>query len=313
MCPVIVERSSSTVPLLDGLRVAIQVCCRTSVLGWLLGATLAVCSPMFSHGQDLSEQNAKPPASSSKATVVLPFGHAHNDYLHERPLLDALEQGFASVEADVFLIDGELYVAHTFVEVDRSKTLRKLYLDPLRKLVETNEGRVYPGVAQPVVLLIDIKTDAKKTFAELNRQLMEYRSILMEASDGSEVASGTVHSGAVQVIVSGNRPFKEIEEASPRLAAIDGRLSDLGQARPKSLYPLISDNWNSHFQWRGVGEMSDGELKKLRGIVKSTHDEGRRLRFWAIPDHEEVWKLLNREQVDYINTDRLRDLRIAFE
>lgn len=308
MCPVIVERSSSTVPLLDGLRGAVQVCCRMRSLGWLLGATLAVCSSMFSHGQDLSEQNTKPPASSSEATAVLPFGHAHNDYLHERPLLDALEHGFASVEADVFLIDGELYVAHTFVEVDRSKTLRKLYLDPLRKIVEKNHGRVHPGSTEPLVLLVDIKTDGKKTFAELHRQLMEYRSMLVLASDGEDPRGG-----AVQVIVSGNRPFDEIEVASPRLAAIDGRLSDLRRDRSKFLYPLISDNWNSHFQWRGVGEISDEELKKLRGIVKSTHEEGRRLRFWAIPDREEVWKLLHREQVDYINTDRLRDLRIAFE
>lgn len=59
--------------------------------------------------------------------------------------------------------------------------------------------------------------------------------------------------------------------------------------------------------------MSDEELKKLRGIVNSTHDEGRRLRFWAIPDREEVWKLLHREQVDYINTDRLSELRAAFK
>lgn len=308
MCPAIMERSSSAVPLLDGLRVATQVCCRTSALGWLLGATLAVCSSTFSHGQDKSEQNAQTSASPSKATTVLPFAHAHNDYLHERPLLDALDQGFASVEADVFLIDDELYVAHTFVEVDRSKTLRKLYLDPLRKIVEKNQGRVHPGSTEPLILLVDIKTDAKKTFAELHRQLLEYRSMLVLASDGDDPRGGAVH-----VIVSGNRPFEEIEEASPRLAAIDGRLSDLGRDRSKLHYPLISDNWNSHFRWRGDGEISDGELKKLRGIVKSTHDEGRRLRFWAIPDREEVWKLLHREQVDFINTDRLSDLKIAFE
>lgn len=308
MCPAIMERSSSAVPLLDNLRATIQACWRTTTLGWLLGATFAVCSPMFSHGQDKSEERAQTSASPTKATTVLPFAHAHNDYLHERPLLDALDQGFASVEADVFLIDGELYVAHTFVEVDRSKTLRELYLDPLRKIVEENQGRVHPGSTEPLVLLVDIKTDGKKTFAELHRQLMEYRSMLVLASDDEDSRGGAVH-----VIVSGNRPFEEIEKASPRLAAIDGRLSDLRRDRSKFLYPLISDNWNSHFRWRGDGEISDDELKKLRGIVKSTHDEGRRLRFWAIPDREEVWKLLHREQVDFINTDRLRDLKIALE
>lgn len=156
----------------------------TRKLGWFLDAAIMLCCPVISCGQDGLEQVASGSIDSRGTAAFLSFAHAHNDYLNERPLLDALEQGFASVEADVFLIDGELYVAHTFVEVDRSKTFRKLYLDPLRELVEKNRGRVYPGVNHPLVLLVDIKTDAEKTFAELHRQLLEYRSMLVEASGG---------------------------------------------------------------------------------------------------------------------------------
>jgi len=34
-------------------------------------------------------------------SVPLIPAHAHNDYLHARPLLDALDHGFCSVEADI--------------------------------------------------------------------------------------------------------------------------------------------------------------------------------------------------------------------
>ena len=47
-----------------------------------------------------------------RGVVPLLQAHAHNDYLHDRPLLDALDQGFASVEADVFLVGDKLCVAH---------------------------------------------------------------------------------------------------------------------------------------------------------------------------------------------------------
>ena len=47
----------------------------------------------------------------------LPAAHAHNDYWHERPLHDALERGFCSVEADVFLVDGQLLVGHAKKEL----------------------------------------------------------------------------------------------------------------------------------------------------------------------------------------------------
>ncbi len=43
---------------------------------------------------------------SRTAVIALSQAHAHNDYHHALPLLDALAHGFCSVEADVFLVDG---------------------------------------------------------------------------------------------------------------------------------------------------------------------------------------------------------------
>ncbi|MCZ9341415.1 hypothetical protein NGM37_27000, partial [Streptomyces sp. TRM76130] len=49
--------------------------------------------------------------------------HAHNDYEHPRPLLDALDHRFGSVEADVYLVDGQLLIAHDAVDLDPARTL----------------------------------------------------------------------------------------------------------------------------------------------------------------------------------------------
>ncbi len=57
------------------------------------------------------------------ANEPLPQAHAHNDYEHERPLLDALSHGFCSVEADIYLVDGALLVAHD--REDRPATLTR--------------------------------------------------------------------------------------------------------------------------------------------------------------------------------------------
>src|SRR5262245_7590292 len=70
--------------------------------------------------------------------------HAHNDYEHARPLLDALDHGFCSIEADIFLVDGQLLVAHDQSKLNPERTLEKLYLEPLRQRVTRNGGRVYP-------------------------------------------------------------------------------------------------------------------------------------------------------------------------
>ena len=75
----------------------------------------------------------------------LPAAHAHNDYLHKRPLLDALAHGFCSAEADIFLVDGVLLVAHERASLDKNRTLKALYLDPLLERTRKNSGRVHPG------------------------------------------------------------------------------------------------------------------------------------------------------------------------
>ena len=104
--------------------------------------------------------------------------HAHNDYEHTHPLFDALAHGFTSVEADIFLVDGRLLVGHDPTELDPSRTLESLYLDPLRRLIRANHGPVYRGYRHPLQLLIDIKTEGAATYLELDRRLVPYRHLL---------------------------------------------------------------------------------------------------------------------------------------
>ena len=92
---------------------------------------------------------APAPAEATKPAPVivgqpLAQAHAHNDYEHDRPLFDALEHGFTSVEADVWLVDGELLVAHDREDVQPGVTLESLYLDPLQDLVRGQGHSVYP-------------------------------------------------------------------------------------------------------------------------------------------------------------------------
>lgn len=239
--------------------------------------------------------------SSQQPLKMLPQAHAHNDYLHEQPLLDALAQGFGSVEADIFLVDGELQVAHTRSELAPERTLRALYLDPLKQRIGQHQGSVY-GDGKTFTLLIDIKTDAEATYGALHDLLAQYSQILTHSSDDVERA------GAVTAIVSGNRPIELIRHTSPRYASIDGRLSDLDSEHPTSLMPLISDNWRSHFSWRGTGQLAAAEQQKLQAIVASTHAQHKRLRFWATPDSPAMWSVLHDAGVDLINTDDLAGL-----
>lgn len=237
------------------------------------------------------------------ALAQAPGGHAHNDYEHARPLLDALEQGFSSVEADIWLRGGQLMIGHDEADLDPSRTLQNLYLDPLRTQVAAHGGVVLGGPA-PLTLLIDIKTEGETSYRALSQVLSGYADIL------SRVEGGKVIPGAVTAIVSGNRPKATMLAENPRYAFYDGRLADLDGGLAATFMPLVSDNWIKSFTWSGAGTMPLPEHKKLADIVAEAHAKSYQLRFWETPDapgaeRDALWQTLAEAGVDYINTDDL--------
>lgn len=232
----------------------------------------------------------------------LPNAHAHNDYEHDRPLFDALDHGFCSVEADIHLVDGQLLVAHDADKVDPARTLQKLYLDPLRERAQANGGRIYPNGPR-FILLIDFKTDAEETYAALQPVLESYKEMLTRFTPDS------TEERAVTVVLSGDRPIETVRAQAERYAAIDGRFPDLEGDVSPHLFPMVSDSWWSRYGWTGRGEMPDKVRVDMVNDVKRAHEKGCIVRFWALPHNEDLWQFLLDSGVDLINVDDLARLQ----
>ncbi|MEU9052493.1 phosphatidylinositol-specific phospholipase C/glycerophosphodiester phosphodiesterase family protein [Streptomyces sp. NPDC048384] len=265
-----------------------------------LGAALAGAVALPATGALAGEQKHRP--------RPLWRAHAHNDYEHPRPLLDALDHRFGSLEADIYLVGDQLLVAHDPEDLDPRRTLESLYLDPLAARVRANHGWVHRGHHKPVQLLIDIKTEGASTYLELDKHLRRYKHLF------TTYAHGRVLPGAVTAVISGDRAARTPMEAQTvRRAFYDGRLADLGSSAPASFISLISDNWTLNFTWLGVGDFPDAERQKLRGIVRAAHSRGQKVRFWATPDvagpaRDALWGELLAADVDFLNTDDLAGL-----
>lgn len=225
--------------------------------------------------------------------------HSHNDYLQPRPLTTALALGFGSAEADVFLVDGELCVGHERWQVRPGRTLRRLYLEPLQAAAAAGGGRLR-GDGQPFVLLVDIKADAAAVWAALQVELDAFAPLLTRFVDGR------VEPGAVTVLLSGDRPVRQVAAAPDRRCAIDGRLADLDAVPPPpaELVPWISAPWRAHSDWDGKDEFTAAERDRLAALIARVHGQGRELRFWGAPDRVEAWTLFAALGVDRIGTDR---------
>ncbi|HEX5051198.1 MAG TPA: phosphatidylinositol-specific phospholipase C/glycerophosphodiester phosphodiesterase family protein [Planctomycetota bacterium] len=241
---------------------------------------------------------AVPEAAAGAAPDPAVRLHGHNDYLQPVPLQAALALGLGSVEADIFLVDGELRVGHEQWQLRPGRTLVSMYLEPLRAFARRHGGRVRADA--PFVLLVDIKASGASVYAVLREELPAYRDLLTRFVDGR------IEPGAITVVLSGDRPRALVAADRDRLCALDGRLGDLDATPPPppDLVPWVSDSWSRVSDWDGKDEPTAGERQRVADLVARAHAQGRELRFWGAPDRPEAWSLFLELGVDRIGTDR---------
>ena len=139
-------------------------------------------------------------SGSIEAQTIHYNAFSHNDYERPRPLFDALSFQFNCVEADLWLIDGELYVSHDSVAPNPDITFEKLYLLPLVERIKKNGGKVYPDSDRPFYLMVDCKTDGEAMYPVLKKKLKPYESLFCHEKDGK------LQESAVLFYLSGKSP-----------------------------------------------------------------------------------------------------------
>lgn len=231
----------------------------------------------------------------------VPHAHAHNDYMHKHPLQDALDNGFTSIEIDVFERGGKLIVSHTGMDVKGE--IEELYLKPVQKRIEEYDGTVYKNDNTPVIFMVDFKTGGD-TYNTLKKVLEKYKDLLTLYKNGK-----VVKRRPLSILISGNKPFAEVMAEDTAMVTIDASITQLGEDTYDKVITRYSDPWHKYFKWNGNGEFSANEKAKLDSMVAVAHAKGKHIRFYAIPDKPAVWKVLLAEGVDWVNTDKLEAFR----
>ncbi|MEH3115173.1 alkaline phosphatase [Pedobacter terrae] len=221
-------------------------------------------------------------------------GHSHNDYKQEIPLLTAYYAEMGSIEADVFLKDGELYVAHEASEIKPDFTLKKVYLDPLARFFKAKGNHPYTNAALKLQLVVDVKEDYQHVLPVLLKELEGY----------AEVFDVKKNANAIKVVISGDVPapadFKNYDEK----LSFDGRPSTIYTNAQLARVAMISDDLKNHTVWNGKGNPTKTDEARMRAIITQAHQKGKPFRFWASQDSPNTWIVLERLGADWINTDQ---------
>lgn len=264
--------------------------------------------------------------------------HSHNDYWRKVPLFSAITAGCTGVEADVWLINNELYVGHKRSALTEKRTLQSLYVTPLVELLDKQNpitqfhpDKDYPlkGVfdtdpEQSLVLLIDFKTNGQKTWPHVVSQLFPLRDRgYLSYYDGEKVVKGPI-----TVVATGNAEFDQLMANSTyRDIFFDAPLDKLpDDARRQSPHPggtSAANEYNSANSYyasvsykEAVGyplffQITPTQRARVRAQIEAAHRRGLKVRYWSTPTwprslRNDVWTVLEREGVDYLNVDDLK-------
>ncbi len=240
--------------------------------------------------------------TSELETVAAGFhvhAHAHNDYEHERPLFDALANQFYSVEADIWLVDGEILVSHHAGNYEGS--LKALYLEPLQKRIDQN--KTIHGNNEPFYLWLDIKDGSAELRTALHELLKNYSMFTIFTDE-------EIKPGPVTVILTGDAESKTayVEQFKVRRVCRDSNYYKENDPKADHRWRWYALNWSNYIDWNGQSAFNEKEREKLIAIVNGIHAKGKKVRFYATPETEAYWDLALNVGVDLINTDQLERL-----
>jgi alkaline phosphatase len=224
--------------------------------------------------------------------------HAHNDYVHPQPFTTAYGEGFGSIEADIFLVHDSLFVGHEFKDVALKRTLQALYLNPLLQKVSLNKGYPYADTAQSLQMLIDIKTSALPTLNKLVEILRGYPAL--------------TNQGKIRFAITGNRPADSLFTTYPPFIWFDGELNKNYSAAALTRIVMMSDDFENYTKWNGNGILEGNDKQALDAAIAKSHQMYKPVRFWDAPDFENAWRQFMQAGVDYINTDKIKELSAFF-
>jgi len=229
-----------------------------------------------------------------KPIAFLPNAHSHNDYTRNNPFNQAYALGFGSIEADLFLKDGELFVAHDPEDITKERTFTKLYLDPILDAYKHSaDGYLFPNKGQ-LQLLIDPKTEGAPILEHLTKLLKPHRELFDSKNNPK----------AVKLVISGNRPKPADFHKYDEIFFFDGTLNEKYNQKELERIGLVSASFGSLSKWNGLGRLTDKDLQKVKSKVDSVHNLGKKIRFWAAPDTKTTWYEWQKTGIDFINTDK---------
>ena len=193
--------------------------------------------------------------------------------------------GCVSIESDVWLYNGTLYVGHEPSSLSPARTFQSLYIEPILSVLnrenpispfvtsKTHNG-VFDGYSsQTLYLFVDVKTPGETTWPYVVQGLQPLR----EAGYLTTYDARGVTPGAVTVIGTGNTPLDQIQNKKSRDYFYDAPIQLLGTTFSditSDVSPIASADFAAVFGTIYDTKFNSTQLATLRSQIATAKSKG---------------------------------------
>ncbi len=217
------------------------------------------------------------------------ISHSHNDYEQKPPFDSAYDLGFNSIEADLYVKDGEIFVAHDYDKIKSERTFKHLYLNSLLSKIKSNNGYPYSN-KKHLTIMLDLKKDGRDLIKILSEQLKPYKSELKN----------------VKIVLSGDMPKPNEFKNYDKMFFFDGRKDLVYTKKEFERVAFVSTSFLDFGKyWAGKDSIPNETFQKIDLFVQEMHNKGKIVRLWGTPNTILGFETLQKLNVDIIGTDDL--------
>lgn len=215
--------------------------------------------------------------------------YAHNDYLNPEPLTRALDLGYRGVEVDVYRRGERLLVGHDRSDLTELRTLRGLYLEPLRRRV-----RACPSGGQ-IRLNVELKEKDPEAVRVLVRHFEDFPD-LFEPDPG----------GRPPRVVPALVGYVDETAAMPKFVLVQFAMDSPATIDPaRDRIGLVSLDYTKSIRWSGRGAPSVRASTRVARAVERAKALGAPLRVHQVPARREIYMWLLSSGVELIGVKDL--------
>lgn len=213
-----------------------------------------------------------------------------DDHKRKEPLTEALNVNLAGVSLKAKVgKDGS-------IKCD-GKLFEELYLKPLLKRANENNGWIYANRPDEFILFVDVDGDSTAAFRSFEKYFEIYSSIL------SSFAEGKRNKKAIKLVLTGDIPRTKILEATNRYCTVDEPIQKIDSRYDGNSISISTLNFKKQFNWDGNQNMPNMQYHSYISYLKNARKAGHLSFITNIPQTPNAWGIMLEAGADYLEIE----------